>query len=295
MSDSRSQIRAGCLVHGQISAPQLSEPIDCTIWDISHEGARLILPEGASVPDRIRISTPFSVKPREAEVCWRAGSEVGIRLREADESASEGELATQVLVAEEANAQLVQRLRDLQRQLEAAETRAAVGNGIDPLPTASPPHVGTAGRDRLFTYVLDDEARILVTDDDPILREFARVHLTTPSASVEVAESAEDGLAHLERSAFDIALIDLEMPGMGGLEMIRRLRADPRHRDLPIVVVTGRDDMGSIDLAYEAGATSFVTKPVNWRLMSYQLRYVLRAQNLYRARAAHRDGLALAG
>jgi CheY-like chemotaxis protein len=98
------------------------------------------------------------------------------------------------------------------------------------------------------------------------------VHLTTPSASVEVAESAKEGLACLKRAAFDIALIDLEMPGMGGLEMIRQLRNDPRHYDLPVVVVTGRDDMSSIDLAYEAGATSFVTKPVNWRLMSYQLR-----------------------
>ena len=153
----------------------------------------------------------------------------------------------------------------------------------------------TAGRERAFTYVLEDEARVLVTDDDPILREFARVHLTTPSASVEVAENAEEGLECLNKGQFDIALIDLEMPGMGGLEMIKRVRANPRHRDLPIVVVTGRDDMGSIDLAYEAGATSFVTKPVNWRLMSYQLRYVLRAQRSYRVRAAAPADLALTG
>jgi DNA-binding response OmpR family regulator len=127
------------------------------------------------------------------------------------------------------------------------------------------------------------------------LREFARVHLTTPTASVEVAESAEDGLVRLGESRFHIALIDLEMPGMGGLEMIKRLRADPAHADLPVVVVTGRDDMRSIDLAYEAGATSFVTKPVNWRLMSYQLCYVLRAQRSYQARGAPPTVLPLAG
>jgi CheY-like chemotaxis protein len=295
MTESRSQARAGCLVHGQISAPELNEPIDCTVWDISHEGARLILPEGSNVPDKIRISTPFSIKPRQAEVCWRAGGEIGIRLVSTDNAADESELAEQVRNAEQTNAELAQRLRDMQRQLEAAEARTSLalrgGDGV----AAANPQRGTSGRDRAFTYVLDVEARILVTDDDPILREFARVHLTTPSASVEVAESAEEGLQYLNKGPFDIALIDLEMPGMGGLEMIKHLRADPRHCDLPIVVVTGRDDMSSIDLAYEAGATSFVTKPVNWRLMSYQLRYVLRAQRSYRVRAVHPNGLALAG
>src|SRR5947209_1055439 len=57
MTESRSRAREGCLVHGQISAPELENPIDCTIWDISHDGARLILPDGAALPDTIRIRT----------------------------------------------------------------------------------------------------------------------------------------------------------------------------------------------------------------------------------------------
>jgi CheY-like chemotaxis protein len=293
MSESRHQNRAGCLVHGRISAPELGEPVDCTIWDISPEGARLILPEGTSLPDTINVSNPFSVKPREAQICWRAGNEVGIRLlAEGGSTTGEAELAEQVRLAEAANAELVQRLRELQHQLEAAEGRSSAALTASGAPAASQ---SSTSRDRAFTYVLDDDARILVTDDDPILREFARVHLTTPTASVEVAESGEDGLAVLAKSDFDIALVDLEMPGMGGLEMIRRMRDDPRLYDLPVVVVTGRDDISSIDLAYEAGATSFVTKPVNWRLMSYQLRYVLRAQRAYRARVLHPGILARAG
>jgi CheY-like chemotaxis protein len=281
MTEARSHTRAGCLVHGQISAPEMNVPIDCTIWDISYDGARLILPDGASIPDKIKISTPFSVQPREAEVCWRAEGEAGIRLLEGD---SGRPLSEQVRIAEEANAELVQRLRDMQRQLEAAEARMSAATAPDGAAPGRQRQRGGPSQNRAFTYVLDNDARILVTDDDPILREFARVHLTTPSASVELAESAEEGLNRLNTGEFDIALIDLEMPGMGGLEMIKRLRAHPRHCDLPIVVVTGRDDMDSIDLAYEAGATSFVTKPVNWRLMSYQLRYVLRANRLSSAK-----------
>ena len=134
-----------------------------------------------------------------------------------------------------------------------------------------------------FNFILNDELRILVTDDDPIMREFARVHLSTPTAEIETAESGEAGLERLSAEHFDIAMIDLDMPGMGGLEMIRRIRNAPSLRYLPIVVVTSNDDIVSIDRAYEAGATSFATKPVNWRLLSYQLRYVLRAQGLIAA------------
>ncbi|MBV8565940.1 MAG: response regulator [Methylobacteriaceae bacterium] len=128
-----------------------------------------------------------------------------------------------------------------------------------------------------FTFVLNESLRILAVDDDPILREFAAVYLATPTACIETAADAEQGLALLAGEDFDLALIDLEMPGMGGLEMIRRIRADERLGCLPVIVVTGREDIVSIDLAYQAGATSFVTKPVNWRLLSYQIRYVLRA------------------
>jgi CheY-like chemotaxis protein len=289
MTESRTRIREGCLVHGQISGPGLHDPIDCTIWDISHEGARLILPDGANIPDQIRISTPFSVSPRRADVCWRSGAEVGIRLLVESASARSGD-------AEQTNADLAEQLRDMQRRLKEAESRASQSlNDTDRIAAGLRELGGAGKRERTFTYVLDDDARILVTDDDPILREFARVHLTTPTASVELAESAEEGIARLNSARFDIALIDLEMPGMGGLEMIKRLRADPVHHDLPIVVVTGRDDMSSIDLAYEAGATSFVTKPVNWRLMSYQLRYVLRAQRSYRTRTLRASELPLAG
>lgn len=280
MTDARSQAREGCLIHGQISAPELHDAVDCTIWDISPDGAKLILPDGATLPDRITITTPFSLRPRQAQVCWRGGNEAGIRLLAEDKSAID-DLAQQ-------NAELAARLRSLQRQLEQAEARASA-------PATESVRVAAPLRDRAFSYVLDDEVRILVTDDDPILREFARVHLTTPTASVEAAESGEEGLQCLSSSHFDIALIDLEMPGMGGLEMIKRLRADPAHCDLPVIVVTGREDVRSIDLAYEVGATSFVTKPVNWRLMSYQLRYVLRAQRSYRGCPIHGNELALAG
>jgi PleD family two-component response regulator len=64
---------------------------------------------------------------------------------------------------------------------------------------------------------------------------------------------------------------------MDGFELIECIRGQDKLRNLPIVMVTGREDIVSIDRAYAVGATSFVTKPVNWRQLSHQLRYVIRA------------------
>jgi DNA-binding response OmpR family regulator len=129
-----------------------------------------------------------------------------------------------------------------------------------------------------FKFVHSECTRILAVDDDPIQREFAAVYLSAPTTEVDTADSAEAGLSMLENGAYDLLLLDIDMPGMNGIELVKRLRADPRFAHLPIVMATGREDIVSIDSAYEAGATSFVTKPVNWRVLSYHLRFVLRAE-----------------
>jgi DNA-binding response OmpR family regulator len=130
-----------------------------------------------------------------------------------------------------------------------------------------------------FRYVLTEDMEILAVDDDPIQREFCSVYLSTPSVRVETADCAEAGLALLAEKPFAAALVDVDMPGMSGIEMVRVLRADGRFDDLPIMVITGREDMGSIDEAYAAGATAFMCKPVNWRLLAHQIRFMVRAHH----------------
>ncbi len=128
-----------------------------------------------------------------------------------------------------------------------------------------------------FFYVLQDSAKILFVDDDPILREFASVNLTSDHATVTTAGDGLDALDQLDLSAPDLMLLDLEMPRMDGFEVLDRLRASDRWAPLPVIVVTGREDVTAVDRAYRCGATSFVIKPINWRLLSYQIRYVLRS------------------
>jgi CheY-like chemotaxis protein len=133
-----------------------------------------------------------------------------------------------------------------------------------------------------FPPDLAGKLSILVVDDDPIQREFSRVYLSTPTAEVHLASCAAEGLALLEARRIDLALIDVEMPGMDGVELVRLLRANPRFADLPIMVVTGHEDVESIDRAYDAGATAFMAKPVNWRILAYHLRFLARAAEAMR-------------
>ena len=126
-------------------------------------------------------------------------------------------------------------------------------------------------------FVHFENARLLVVDDDPILREFAAANLATPRVEVEVAADGDEAWHRLAKGNFDIALIDLDMPVMDGFELIGLVRADEQLKHLPLVIATGREDMDAVDRAYAAGATSFVVKPLNWRLVSHQLSYVLRA------------------
>lgn len=128
-----------------------------------------------------------------------------------------------------------------------------------------------------FFYVVDDDARLLFVDDDPILREFAQVNLATASAAVDVAADGVEALEALSRQRYDLLLVDLEMPRMDGYALLEKLRSDPATAHLPVIVETGREDVDAIDRAYRAGATAFVSKPLNWRLLSYQIRFTLRA------------------
>jgi CheY-like chemotaxis protein len=134
--------------------------------------------------------------------------------------------------------------------------------------------------DAKMTYVFDEPTRILVVDDDPILREFASVYLSAPLTEVVTVADGYAGLELLQKERFSVALVDIEMPVMDGYTLLECVRAMPSLRSFPVVMLTQHQDIKSIDRAYAAGATSFAPKPVNWRLLSYQLRSVIRASRL---------------
>ena len=118
--------------------------------------------------------------------------------------------------------------------------------------------------------------RILVVDDDQMLREIAEAMLENCGFAVETAPSGEAAVAACAHRMPDLVLLDVEMPEGNGYQACRGIRSLANGSEVPIVMVTGFDDAASINLAYDAGATDFVVKPINWPLLAHRIRYVLR-------------------
>lgn len=126
--------------------------------------------------------------------------------------------------------------------------------------------------------------RILVVDDSEDTRDLMAAALTSAGYRyVVTAESAAEAFDVLdindptqESATVDVVLLDIVMPGMDGIEACAHIRSDLRYLDVPIVMVTSLDDMESLANAFVAGATDYITKPVNRIELLARLRSALR-------------------
>ena len=117
----------------------------------------------------------------------------------------------------------------------------------------------------------------LVVDDDLVLRPLLCEVLRQAGFVVEEAEEGEQALSIFLRTRPDIVLLDVMLPQMDGFTICAKLRMLPGGEHTPVLVVTGLGDTESIRHAYEVGATDFITKPLNWDILSHRVRYMLRA------------------
>lgn len=127
---------------------------------------------------------------------------------------------------------------------------------------------------------LSEKASILVVDDDPIVRTLMQETLEADGYSVIEAADGMEGYVLYHEHRPDLMLLDLVMPRMDGYQLCRILRARAESASAPIVVTTGHDDLASITRAYDAGATDFISKPVNWLVLKHRIRHILRANRI---------------
>jgi len=140
----------------------------------------------------------------------------------------------------------------------------------------------------------ESPVQVLVADDDAVMREIARVTLQACGFLVQVVSTGDAAVAACALRMPDVALMDVEMPEGNGYQACANIRMLPGGASLPIVMVTGLDDPASIELAYEAGATDFVVKPLNWPLLAHRIRYVLRgARTIEALRVSEQQNAAL--
>lgn len=118
---------------------------------------------------------------------------------------------------------------------------------------------------------------ILIVDDDPIVRSVLTDFLLSKNFLAHVASSGEHALTLIDSIQTDLILLDVNMPGIDGMDTCRLIRSKPDWQLIPIIMITGADDMESITRAFACGATDFITKPLNLTMLEHRIHYTLRS------------------
>ncbi len=129
---------------------------------------------------------------------------------------------------------------------------------------------------------MSGQIRILVVDDESVTRLMVRRVLLDSGYDVMEAEDGKAAVASCREHLPDLVLMDVRMPAMNGFDACRAIRKLPSGQLVPILMLTGLDDVMAVTLAFEAGATDFITKPINWALLGQRLRYALRTNRTAR-------------
>ena len=125
--------------------------------------------------------------------------------------------------------------------------------------------------------------RILIIEDEAALARFVELELTHEGYSVDKSPDGRDGLEKLETGGYDLALLDIMLPGLNGLEVLRRAR---RTVDTPVIMLTARDSVMDKVTGLDMGAEDYITKPFEIEELLARIRAALR-KSVRRQAAAH--------
>jgi two-component system phosphate regulon response regulator PhoB len=119
-------------------------------------------------------------------------------------------------------------------------------------------------------------ANILLVEDEPGIQELLKLNLGQAGHQVIAADDAEGALQYLKTSLPDVILLDWMLPGMSGIDLCRRLRADKRYQPVPIIMLTARGEDQDRVAGLDTGADDYITKPFSPRELVSRIRAVLR-------------------
>ncbi|CAN1212829.1 ATP-binding protein [Tumidithrix helvetica PCC 7403] len=127
-----------------------------------------------------------------------------------------------------------------------------------------------------------EPALVLIADDESLMR--MQVSRVMKQAGYQIVETSngEECLLTYVRMQPDIVLLDAIMPEMDGFECCMRLQTLPENHHAPVLMITGLDDKKSVDLAFESGATDYITKPIHWPVLLHRVRRLIQQSQIYR-------------
>jgi len=121
---------------------------------------------------------------------------------------------------------------------------------------------------------------VLITDDDNALRSLLVMALKAEGYKIEEAINGEECLVKYARLQPDLVLLDAVMPEMDGFSCCQNIRVLADRPQIPILMITFLDDRESIDQAFQAGATDYITKPIHWSVLRQRVRYLLASSHV---------------
>lgn len=124
-------------------------------------------------------------------------------------------------------------------------------------------------------------ARVLVVDDSDVNRYMLKQHVTAQKHVVVDARNGVEALEKLRSERFDLVLLDVLMPEMGGREVLEAMRGDPALTDIPVIMVSALDELDSVVHCIELGAADYLTKPFQGALLSARMGACLENKRLW--------------
>jgi len=123
-------------------------------------------------------------------------------------------------------------------------------------------------------------SKVLVVDDNAQNLELLVAYLDSLGCKVATATDGLEALDEIGKDCPDLILLDIMMPRMSGYELCRKLKSDPKTREIPVIMVTALTELGDIERGVESGTDDFITKPVNRLELITRVRSLLRVRHL---------------
>lgn len=122
-------------------------------------------------------------------------------------------------------------------------------------------------------------AKILVVEDDESLSRMVSEWLVSEHHHVEVSQDGADAMEKLQFYDFDLVILDLNLPSMGGINILRQFRASGK--ETPVLILTGQDKIEDKEVGLDSGADDYLTKPFHMKELSARVRAILRRPSTY--------------
>lgn len=123
-----------------------------------------------------------------------------------------------------------------------------------------------------------EKKRILIVDDEPDIVKTTKYLLESEGYEVFSADNGKDGLERLNEVRPDLVLLDLRLPDMSGFQITTKMRSSAEYKNIPIIVISGMDDLATRHIAAKHETLGFIAKPIDTERLKYYIRDLLGEQ-----------------